>query len=213
MPSILRLHPYRWWHHGHTLRVETRRWRRRKSALRSIQLHIRRRGRRHAHLHAHLHRRQDSLLRSESWRWRGLREHSSKLALVRPLKAGHRWPSAESQWGWRWTGCHGQRVVFSCLGGKEAFGGSAMAFALAVLFECILDGNRFVHEELAIHRLNSRVRGLKVRVRDETVAFGFASARITGDLHEHYFLSKLFQESVTYLGSRRHYTKGAKSII
>jgi hypothetical protein len=54
---------------------------------------------------------------------------------------------------------------------EEAFGCSPVAFALAVLFECVLDGDGFVHEELAVHGFDGCVGGFEIGVGYEAVPF------------------------------------------
>jgi len=155
------------WRHSHRRR-HTRharwykaRWRWWKCPLGVIHLHIGRRRRRgHPHWHTHLHRharREDRLLRIESWgRW-GLCKGPSKLTLIRALKTWHRWPGTESYRRWRRSRCHRQCIIFSSLCSKKTFCRGSVTFALPVLFEGILNADSFVHEELAVHRLDSRV--------------------------------------------------------
>ena len=57
-----------------------------------------------------------------------------------------------------------------------------MTLALSVLLEGVLDGDGFVHEELAVHGLDRGVRGFEVGEGDEAIALGGAGAGVAGDL-------------------------------
>ena len=175
--SIGWLHPHRRSHHSYTWRDKAgRRWRRRRElALRVVKRNVGWRRRRHPHRHPHRHRhdrRHDRLLRREPRRGRGLRQHTGELALIGRLVSRHgRSAGTESDRGGRGPGSDGQRVVLAGLRGEEPFGGCSVPFALAVLFEGVLDGDGFVHEELAVHGFDGGVGGFKVGVGDEPIPF------------------------------------------
>ena len=57
-----------------------------------------------------------------------------------------------------------------------------MTFAFAIFLERILDCHSFVHEELAVHGLDSGVGGFKIGVGDETVALRLARLWVARDL-------------------------------
>ena len=126
--------------------------------------------------HPHPHRWHD-LLRGES-RWRRgrrRRERACKLPLVRPVEAhGAR----------RRARAHGERIVLARLRCQETLRARAVPLALAVLLECVLDGDGLVHEELAVHGLDRGVRGFEVGEGDEAVALGGAGAGVAGDLEK-----------------------------
>ena len=85
------------------------------------------------------------------------------MTLIRASKAArHGWHRAVRSRGWALG--ERERVVLPCLGSEEPFGGGAVTLALAVFFESELDGYGLVHEELAVHGLDGRICGLKVRV-------------------------------------------------
>lgn len=109
----------------------------------------------------------DCLLRGESGGWRGWcgSECAGELPLVRSLEARHGWtrPECSHRRWWR-TRRDRERVVLPGLGGEETLCRSTMPFAFAIFFEGVLDGNGLVHEELAIHGFDCRVRGLEVGV-------------------------------------------------
>jgi hypothetical protein len=46
-----------------------------------------------------------------------------------------------------------------------------MAFTFAILFEGVLDGDGFIHEELSIHRFDCCIRRFEVGIGDKAVAF------------------------------------------
>ena len=102
-------------------------------------------------------------MRSEPRRGRGLsRKRTSELAgLVR------HW---EGSWGtkghrrWRGTSGNGESVVFAGLCGEETFCRGTVPFAFSVFLEGVLDGDGFIHEELAVHGFDSGVRGFEVRI-------------------------------------------------
>lgn len=143
--ASIHLHAWRWRRHGHSLhpRRGHTHWRR----------HPWRRHRRHAHSHLG----HDSLLRRKARRGRGCSESASKLALIWALESRHGRPGTECDRGGRGPGGDGERVVFAGLGSEQSFCGCAVAFALAVFFECILDCDCFIHQELSVHGLHCGV--------------------------------------------------------
>lgn len=82
----------------------------------------------------------------------------------------------------RRAGGDGQRVVLPRLRSEETLGRRAVALALPVFLERVLHGDGLVHEELAVHRLDSAVRRLEVGVGDKAVAFRLAGGRVARDL-------------------------------
>lgn len=46
-----------------------------------------------------------------------------------------------------------------------------MSFAFSVLFECVLNYDGFIHEELAVHGLNGCIGGFEICIGHESVAF------------------------------------------
>ena len=93
-------------------------------------------------------------------------QSASKLALV--LIARDWGTEAERRDG---PGSDRYRVILAGLGDKETFRSGAVPLAVAVLFEGILGGDCFVHEERTIHSFHSSVRRLEIGVGDETIAF------------------------------------------
>lgn len=161
-----RRHHHSWW--GHALRRESGRRRRHEACAcwvehgdtwwrRDAHAHARRWWDHAAHLHWHGLRHHGLLRRETRRRWR-LRKSTGELPLVWPLESWHWWALAERHRRWRRARGDGERVVFACLGGEETFGRCSVPFALAVLLERILHGDRLVHEELPVHGLNSCVR-------------------------------------------------------
>ena len=175
-----------WWRRHHRRRHHSRhslwhvsrwRWRGSEARLWVEDRDARRRGRNHAHghtlhwwhpLHRWWHRRHslwdplgnDCLLRGKaSGRGRCGSECAGELSLVRALEARHRRARPEGPHRcWRRTRSDRERIVLSCLRSKQTFCRGTVTFAFAVLLEGVLDGNGLVHEELAIHGFNSRVR-------------------------------------------------------
>jgi hypothetical protein len=64
-----------------------------------------------------------------------------------------------------------------CLFREHTLGFVSVSFALSVFLVCILDCNLLAHDVLIMHAGDSRIRGLEVTVRDETVSLG-----CTGDV-------------------------------
>lgn len=186
------------WHslHGHSLRCKPRRWRRWVALARIVHWHTLWRWwwhprhshtghtshshRRHhlhtlrrwhpSHLHRHATRHNRLLWREPRWR-RWLGKSTGELTLIGALHSGHGWTGAESDGcGW-WAGGNWESIVFASLSSEKTLGGSSMAFALAVLFESVLNGDSLVHEELAIHGFDGCIRRFEVCVRHKPIAF------------------------------------------
>jgi hypothetical protein len=182
------------WHHGGTWH-RRKPWRRWRVALCRIEHGHPTRWRWHArgHSNAHgghwdpdwrgprgLHRRLHGH-GCESRRRRGrCGQCTSELALVRAREARHGLYGAISRRGR--AGGQRERVVLSGLRCQQSFCGCAVALALAVLFEGILDRDGLVHEELPVHGLDGRVGGFKVRVGHETITLRLACLRIARNL-------------------------------
>jgi hypothetical protein len=153
------------WHSRHPRPTEPRRWRRHESRRRStVHTHRRRlhsHGRRHTHSRWH-----HTLRRAKSWRrWRGSSQSTSKLSLIRSLvRHGRSSHAKSSRWSCRWPCTDGQRVVLPRLRGEQSLRIGSVSFPLSILFERVLDRNRFVHEELTVHRFDRRVRRLEICV-------------------------------------------------
>jgi hypothetical protein len=75
-----------------------------------------------------------------------------------------------------------ESVVLARLGSEESLGGRTVSFSLPVLLECVTDCHGFVHEELRVHRLDSRVRRFEGVVGDESVALGGSTDWISRNL-------------------------------
>ena len=112
--------------------------------------HPHRRWRRHT---SHTHRRHRSLLGCKPRRRRRRCQRPGKLpCLVRLWVPRH--PSRCTTKAHRCRGRpgrHGECIVLARLSGEETFRCSTVSFALAILFEGVLDGDGLVHEELAVH--------------------------------------------------------------
>lgn len=123
----------------------------------------------HLHLHLHLHGNHRCKTQRRG-RGRGS-QRARKLSLPRATLKGARRTRTESTHRCRWrTRTDRERIILPCLCSKETLGGGAMAFALSILFEGILNRDALVHEELVVHSLDGGIRGLEVGVRDKPVA-------------------------------------------
>lgn len=165
-----RNHPSLWWHHPGR---KARWWRWGKRARREhghVPLRLRRR---HPHRHPNrpTHHRHHRLLRCEPRRWRRLRQRACKLTLIRTLEARHGRPRTKCQRCRGWPRIDRQRVVLPGLGSEETFRRCTVSFALSVLFKRVLHRDGLVHQELTVHRFDGGIRGFKVGVRNEAVAF------------------------------------------
>lgn len=146
-------------------------WRRHKTRWRSI-VHTHRLGlnshRRHAHSRWH-----QTLRRTESWGWwRRSSQGTRKLPLIRSLEGHGRSGRAKNIcWSRRRPSAYGQRVVLPCLSGEQPLCVGSVSFSLSIFLERVLDCDGLVHEELAVHGFDGRVRGFEIRVCDETISF------------------------------------------